>query len=103
MATKKSTYADLKAQMAALEEQLAAARAAEVEEVIGQIRVQCETYGLTAEDIFGRARGFRGSAPKVTSKAPPKYRDPETGATWTGRGKPPHWIAGKDRAQFAIN
>jgi DNA-binding protein H-NS len=102
MATKKSTYADLKAQMAALEEQLAAAKAAEVEAVIGGIREQCEMYGLTAEDIFGRTRGPRGSVLKGT-KAAPKYRDPETGNTWTGRGKPPHWIAGKDRAQFAIN
>ncbi|WP_457844072.1 H-NS family nucleoid-associated regulatory protein [Staphylococcus aureus] len=32
----------------------------------------------------------------------PKYRDPATGATWTGRGKPPNWIVGKDRTPFQI-
>lgn len=101
MATKKTTYADLKAQMEALEAQMAEARALEIETVIGEIREKCEMYGITSEDIFGRTRGFR-SGPMKGSKATPKYRDPETGSTWTGRGKPPRWIAGKDREQFAI-
>jgi len=32
----------------------------------------------------------------------PKYRDPATGKTWTGRGKAPKWIDGKDRSKFLI-
>jgi DNA-binding protein H-NS len=32
----------------------------------------------------------------------PKYRDPESGSTWSGRGKPPKWIAGQDRDSFLI-
>jgi DNA-binding protein H-NS len=32
----------------------------------------------------------------------PKFKDPATGATWTGRGKAPKWIAGKDRAGFTL-
>ncbi|MGF6641794.1 H-NS family nucleoid-associated regulatory protein [Paraburkholderia sp. MM6662-R1] len=36
-------------------------------------------------------------------KQPPKYRDPETGATWSGLARPPSWIAGeKNRARFLI-
>ena len=36
-----------------------------------------------------------------------KYRHPETGETWTGRGKPPRWLAaeiaaGKAKEQFYI-
>lgn len=38
----------------------------------------------------------------ASSKVAPKYRDPVSGQTWTGRGKPPAWIAGKDRDQFLI-
>jgi DNA-binding protein H-NS len=97
---KAASYAQLKAQMEALEQQLAEAKAIEQQGAIEEIREKCRIYDLTADDIFPRARGKVG-APKGT-KAAPKYRDPETGATWTGRGKPPHWIAGKDRAQFAI-
>jgi len=32
-----------------------------------------------------------------------KYRDPKSGKTWTGRGKPPAWIAGaKNRDAYLI-
>ena len=30
------------------------------------------------------------------------YRDPATGATWTGRGQRPSWLKGKDCAQFRV-
>jgi DNA-binding protein H-NS len=36
------------------------------------------------------------------SKVAAKYRDAETGQTWTGRGKAPKWIEGKDRTPFII-
>lgn len=52
----------------------------------------------------------RGTAkPKAAKKSTvaPKYKDPVTGATWTGRGRSPKWIveglaAGKTREDFAI-
>jgi DNA-binding protein H-NS len=34
----------------------------------------------------------------------PKYRDPKSGATWSGRGPAPAWLAGaKDRTKFLID
>jgi DNA-binding protein H-NS len=54
---------------------------------------------LTPEDVFaGGRRAGRGSGTKVA----PKYRNPATGETWTGRGKAPKWIADQDREQFLI-
>ncbi|VBT21768.1 histone family protein nucleoid-structuring protein H-NS [Burkholderia pseudomallei] len=39
----------------------------------------------------------------VRGPQPAKYRDPETGATWSGRGRAPAWIANaKDRSRFSI-
>lgn len=35
-------------------------------------------------------------------KYPPKYRDPETGRTWSGRGRMPRWIQDMDRTGFLI-
>jgi len=36
-------------------------------------------------------------------KPPPfQYRDPVTGATWSGRGKPPAWIRDKDHSVFRV-
>jgi DNA-binding protein H-NS len=32
----------------------------------------------------------------------PKFRHPETGETWSGRGRAPAWIAGQDRERFRI-
>ena len=39
---------------------------------------------------------------QAVKKVAPKYRDPATGKTWTGRGRAPTWLDGKDRAQFLI-
>lgn len=101
-----ATYKELLAQKQALEAKLAEARATEVAGVIQQIQTLMAEYGLTAEDLAPKRR--RGRAPKspdATEKKTPlpaKYRDPKSGATWSGRGKPPAWIAGKNRARFAI-
>ncbi|MBN3851056.1 H-NS histone family protein [Paraburkholderia sp. Ac-20342] len=46
------------------------------------------------------AKGGKGQ-PKGAQ--PPKYRDPKTGATWSGRGPAPAWLASvKDRSKFLI-
>ena len=34
--------------------------------------------------------------------ATPRFRDPETGATWAGRGEPPNWFNGKNRGQLLL-
>ncbi len=92
-----ATYKDLLAQKAKLEAQLEAARAAEVETAIQQVRQIVLEYGLTAEDLglATKARKRKGLV------VPPKYMDPKTGATWSGRGRAPAWI-GKNRDKFLI-
>ena len=97
-----ATFKELKAQMARLEEQAAVARAAEFEEVLADIRAKVADYGFTERDIFGRGRG----RPRKTAAGvlPPKYRDPKTGATWSGRGRAPDWIKNaKNRDRFLIS
>lgn len=89
-----SSYKELLAQREALEAQIEAARKQEVSDVLAQIRGLVQDYGLTADDIF--------TARRVSPAVAPKYRNPETGDTWTGRGKPPSWIRDKDRTPFAI-
>lgn len=93
------TYKELLAQRKNLEAQIEAARNSEIQDALSTIQSLVKEFGLTSSDVFpvGRAK----SASKGTTVAP-KYRDPSTGATWTGRGKPPLWIANKDRAPFEI-
>lgn len=92
-------YKKLLAQREALEKQIEEARKAEVAEAIATIRALVGEYGLTVDDVFPKSVSKAG---KKTGAVAPKYRDPQTGATWTGRGKAPLWIAGKDRTAFAI-
>ena len=93
-----TTIAQLIAQKEALEAQIEAARKAENTAVIAQVKALVAEHGLTSQDIFGGAKRGR----KASGSVAPKYKDPISGATWTGRGKAPKWIEGKDRAQFAI-
>ncbi len=95
-----SSYKDLLAQREALEQKIAAARESELSQAVSRVRGLIEEFGLTQDDVFGK--GARAPSAKKGSKVAAKFRDPATGATWTGRGKPPKWIAGKDREQFAI-
>ena len=71
--------------------------------VIASIIKSMHEYDISPEEIVaafskkspGRTTAPRTAAAKVASKrppVPPKYKHPETGATWTGRGKPPRWI-----------
>ncbi|PLZ01897.1 H-NS histone [Burkholderia sp. WAC0059] len=96
-----SQYSELKAQIARLQEQAEDARRNEVAEVIASIRQRIAEYGLSAEDLGFAAAAKRGRPPKK-APLPPRYQDPKTGATWSGRGKPPKWIAGKNRERFLI-
>lgn len=90
-----SEYQNLLAQKAALEAQIATAQAEAKAKAVTEARALIQEHGLTAADVFpqGKAKGSVGQA---------KYRDPATGVTWTGRGKPPNWIVGKDRTPFQI-
>lgn len=90
-------YQTLLARKAKLEAQIAAAQAERKAEGIASARALIQEHGLTAADVFPP----QGKKPKGRVGVA-KFRDPATGSTWTGRGKPPNWINGKDRAPFLI-
>jgi len=96
-----ATYKDLKAQAEALAEKAEAARRAEMQSAIDDIRAKVAEYGITEKDIFGAGRGKLAKQKTVPVEA--KYRDPKTGATWSGRGRAPAWIKdAKNRNRFLI-
>jgi DNA-binding protein H-NS len=62
------------------------------------------TEGLSLDDVIGVKR--RGKQRK-RGTVPIKYRDPETGRGWSGRGRMPVWLAlklesGMNREDFAV-
>jgi DNA-binding protein H-NS len=96
-----SQYTELKAQIARLQAQADEARRTELGNVIEEIRGKIAEYGLTGQDLGFAVAARRGRPPKK-APLPPKYQDPKSGNTWSGRGKPPKWIAGKNRERFLI-
>lgn len=85
-------------------------RAPKISEIIKVMR----EFDITPEEIataYGKRR--KAAAPGRTGpkrKMPPvepRYRHPDSGATWTGRGRAPRWVvdaeaAGQPRDQFLI-
>lgn len=111
------SYSKIQKMIAKLQAEAVPARAREITGVIKRIRVAVSHYGLTADDIFGKARAkpaapeqpepglaAKRKAPKAKVKAksaksakaakpanPPKYGD-GAGHTWTGNGQRPGWF-----------
>jgi len=93
-----ATYAELRDQIAALEKQASAIRMQERASKIAEARQLVKDYGLTASEL-----GLSGSRRSPTSAGVPKFRDPVSGATWSGFGRKPQWLAGaKDPEVFRI-
>ena len=93
-----SSYKELLAQREQLDKQIKEAIQREKADGIAKAKLIIEQYDLTASDLFSRKSGARSGGGKVA----PKYRNPATGETWTGRGKAPKWIEGRDRSNFLI-
>lgn len=99
-----TSYKELLKQREALEQQISEARRRELSEAIAQARSLVAEFGLTAQDVFPVGRSA-GKAPRNSTsgvKVAPKYRNPATGQTWTGRGKAPKWIQNENREHFVI-
>jgi DNA-binding protein H-NS len=78
----------------------------DVEETLTQ-KVSEERRSLQQE--LTELGGYAGKKARGDSRGAvaPKYRDPETGATWAGRGLKPRWLtaamkSGKSLEHFAI-
>jgi DNA-binding protein H-NS len=93
------SYQELLRQRLQLEADIAAARAAERRAVIAQIRrLMCE-YRLTTRDVLPGRAARRAHA----QQGPARYQDPVSGAIWSGRGRPPRWLDGKERDLYRVS
>jgi len=114
----KDTYQALQAQIRKLQEKAESVRQKQRQPVIASILRSMEEYAITldelktaqAKGIPSRKRGAGAAKPaaKPAKQVAPKYRHPDTGETWTGRGKPPRWLVaaeagGATRDQFLID
>lgn len=100
------SLAALLAERDALDTKIRSVRSDTRAAAIVQIRQLIADYRLTPAQLlpFPRPPATVESAPAkpVRKKVVAKYYDPNSGNTWTGRGKPPRWIAGQDFAKYLI-
>jgi DNA-binding protein H-NS len=90
-----NTLKELLAEKAKLDQEISRARQSASNEALVKVRELVEEFGFTAMQVFPWKT-------PVAKKVNAKYLDEKSGATWSGRGKPPSWIAGKDRDAFLI-
>ncbi len=111
------SYEAIKKQIARLEAQakaLESARDTKKVRAMERVKAYMKKLGVSAQDLVAAGpraktatKGRRRSAAKPKLTVAPKFRDPDSGATWTGRGRPPVWLAqkiaqGATKDQFLI-
>ena len=91
------TIQELKDQRAALDKQIEQQLAAERSTTFDRIKAIMAESGMTVSDLVKGLSGTKVKAqgPTAGKKVAVKYRDPDTGANWTGRGLRPKWLREK--------
>lgn len=115
----KETYQALQAQIKRLQDKAESVRLKQRQPVIATILRSMHDYSITLDELkaamakgtpMGKKSAGRAAsktAAKTARQVAPKYRHPESGDTWTGRGKPPRWLvaaeaSGATRDSFLI-
>jgi DNA-binding protein H-NS len=95
-----ATYKELLSQIEQLKAEAAEARAMEVAAGIAEIKQRMAELGITVDDLTGGSRALRRRAGAASAV---KFRNPQTGQTWTGKGRTPGWIRdAEDRNAFLV-
>lgn len=97
---------DLLARKEALEREIEQTKREERAEAIAKVRSLMAEYGLALADLGG-GKPAKKATGSPGGKVAPKYRDPATGDTWSGRGLQPNWLkkalgAGRSLDEFKL-
>lgn len=115
-------YPSIMNQITNLKKQVESVRMLEKSAAVAEIKFQMNTLGISLVDlqiggssqiIAPKGVNTKNAVAEETKvkalrrKPEPKYLDPTTGTTWTGRGKTPKWLqaalsSGKKKEKYAI-
>lgn len=118
----RTSYAAIRKQIDKLQAQAAKLEASargKKDKAVAQVNALMKKLGVTTDDLLerSRARGARkatasrglgkSAGKRAYGPVAPKFKDPKTGETWSGRGRTPRWLAaheakGKSREEFRI-
>ncbi|WP_080411868.1 H-NS histone family protein [Burkholderia ubonensis] len=88
---------NLFARFESLDREIREVKAKVIESLLEDVMISLQRHGVTPEILIEYAQ-----SKKRTKQVPPRYWNPDTGETWSGRGREPKWIAGKERDQYLI-
>lgn len=107
-ALKELSLEELERVAAAAEQERQAKREAARKALLDEVKARATALGLSLESLLQVAQqdGQGAKAPRASVR--PKYRHPDTGETWSGRGSAPAWLrrleeAGRSRQEFATD
>lgn len=88
-----------------LDNEIATRGTAELDALKEKLILIANAQGLSLIDLFS---GKPAKKEKKKREVRAKYRDPETGETWSGMGRPKKWLqekldAGRSIDEFAVN
>lgn len=100
MKIEQMSLAELKTMAAKVEAEIPRAKAREAATVREQVTKLLEAKGLKLSDVLGSS----GTARRSTKgrPVPVKFRDPKSGAEWSGRGRHPRWFDPKHYDKFQV-
>jgi DNA-binding protein H-NS len=101
-----STLESIQSRIEALQAKANALVAKQSDGALQKIHELMSRYSLSISDIehYTGSRKKSGRSTTSSKQSTVAYQDPKTGATWSGRGRAPAWIANaKDRSKFAVS
>lgn len=87
-----SSLEELMKQREELENKIKNIRESERSSALDEIKRLVNIHNISAYDIFE----------EISIKVEPRYVNPLTGDKWSGRGKTPKWLEGKNKEDFEI-
>ena len=102
-----ATLQELLARRESLEREIEETKNRERADAIAKVRSLMSQYGLTVADLSAKGTKAAAKPGKTGNKVAPKYRNAETGDTWSGRGLQPKWLkaalaSGRKLSDFAL-
>jgi DNA-binding protein H-NS len=93
--------------VAAAEQERHAKRDAARKALLDEVRAKAQALGISLEGLLQGVQQDDVSPKGARNPVRAKYRHPETGETWSGRGSAPGWLKrleaeGRSRGEFAV-
>lgn len=93
------SYNELLEQLDQLKKEIDIVREHEARRIAQRVLEVLAENGVNVQELATRSSYGRRPGKRLE----PKYWNPDTGATWAGRGRMPSWLVGQDLTRFLIH